>query len=107
MIAHPSSSGAAVNGRTTADPGAVWLSAPSVHDSMTSTVAPGFSRVVTTSETSATNRSIRPVAGRPGQNRPPGDLRLARPPGLLTLRVKRRAMQGEPRIPPQIRAMSG
>jgi len=29
VIAHPSSSGTAVNGRTTTDPRAVWLSAPS------------------------------------------------------------------------------
>src|SRR5262249_23525330 len=37
---------------------------------------------------------------------PPGDLRLARPLGFLTLlRVERRAMQGEPRIPPQVRAL--
>jgi hypothetical protein len=55
-----------------------------VHDSMTSNVASGFSRVMTTSEISARNRS--PAGPSPArQNRPPGDLRLARPPGLLAL----------------------
>src|SRR5260370_25592814 len=39
---------------------------------------------------------------RPGENRPPGDLRLARPLGLLALlRVNHRAVPGEPRAPPQ------
>src|SRR2546430_625358 len=46
--------------------------------------------------------SSRPFADRPGGTRPPGDLRLTRPLGLFPLlRVKRRTVQGEPRIPPQ------
>src|SRR5882672_5568347 len=48
--------------------------------------------------------SVRPVADRPGRNRPPSDFRLARPLSLLTvLRMKCGTMQGEPWIPPQIR----
>lgn len=51
--------------------------------------------------------SGRPFAGRSGKNRPPGDLRLPRPLGLLTLLgVKRRTMQSEPRIPLQIRTLA-
>src|SRR5215831_3035817 len=51
--------------------------------------------------------SAGPFVDRSGENRPPGDLSLARPLGLLTLlRVKRRAMQGEPRIPPQVRTLA-
>src|SRR5258708_2643400 len=48
-----------------------------------------------------------PFADRSGDNRPPGDLRLAGPLGFLTLHgVERRTMQGEPWIPPQIRALA-
>src|SRR5215469_14763019 len=51
--------------------------------------------------------SGRLLVGRSGGNRPSGDLRLARPLGLLALlRVKRRTMQGEPRIPLQIRTLA-
>src|SRR5580693_6540000 len=51
--------------------------------------------------------SSRPFADRSGKNRPPGDLRLARPLGLMAiLWVKRRTMQGEPRIAPQIRPLA-
>src|SRR5277367_3313171 len=48
-----------------------------------------------------------PFADRSGENGPPGDLRLARPLGLLAiLWVKRRTVQGEPRIAPQIRPLA-
>jgi hypothetical protein len=50
--------------------------------------------------------SIGFLGGRPGIDRPPGDLRLARPLRLRALdRVGRGAVQGEPRIPTQIRAL--
>jgi len=48
-----------------------------------------------------------PVAERSGQDRSPGDLRLARPLSLLALpRVRHRTVQGESRIPPQIRPLA-
>ena len=51
--------------------------------------------------------SSRPFTDGSGQNRPPGDLRLTWPPGLLALlRVRPRTMQGEPRIPSQIRTLA-
>src|SRR5580693_1606131 len=51
--------------------------------------------------------SSMPFADRSGENCPPGDLRLTRPLGLFAiLWVKRRTMQGEPRIAPQIRPLA-
>jgi hypothetical protein len=47
------------------------------------------------------------LGDRPGSDRSSGDLRLARPLRLGALdRVDRGAVQGEPRIPAQIRASS-
>ncbi len=51
--------------------------------------------------------AVRSFGDRPGSDRPAGDLRLARPLRLGALdRIDRGAVQGEPRIPAEIRALA-
>ncbi len=71
-----------------------------VHHSTTSIVASSLRWVCTTSAMSAWKR-------RSGSDRPAGDLRLPRPLRLGALdRVDRGAVQGEPRVPAQVRALA-
>ena len=79
-----------------------------VHHSTTSIVAFSLRCVWTTSAMSAEKWSPPESFGeRPGIDRPPGDLRLTRPLRFRALdRVDRGAVQCEPRIPAQIRALA-